>query len=123
LSILQDIYAELTNAPAITAIVADRVFFRNPQNAQNSPYLVYARQQKERDMVRQKDRFQIVCFSRDSAELETLSDAVVALFEGRVEMNGSEYFKIALIFQSDAGVKLSNGFYWNTLTFEIQAVS
>ena len=120
--ILEDLYFELTNDAAITAITTNqRIFYKNPQTVPSDPYIVYSRNTKTRDMVTQFDRFQIACFSKDMAELETLANAVITLFEDKRSMNGNEYYSIFLINQTDSDVKLQEGFYFSILTFEFRS--
>ena len=119
MSIITDIRAELINNAGIAAIVGTRVYWRNPTVAQTEDaYISFSRQTKERDMVRQKDRFQIVCFAKTMSVLDDLSDKVIALFEDKTIVNNHQYFKVYLIAQEDATEKLETGYYWNILTFE-----
>lgn len=119
-----DIRAKIIAAPAVSAIIGSgsnaRMFNKNPIRTQTAAYLSYHRNMKTRDMVSQKDRFQIRAFSMDTLELETLCDAVINCLEGQRLLNGNQYYSNSLISQADGNEKLDDGFYWSIMTFEFK---
>lgn len=123
LSVLTDFVYELENAAAISAIVDDRIFYRNPtdQQSEDDAYLVYTKV-TERNMVRESYIFQLAAFSSDPDELESLTDALIEHFEDRRVMgaDSNEYFSISLINVTDGRVKLESGHWFNTLTLQVK---
>lgn len=115
-----DIRANVLGDSGVAAIVGTRMFLKKPIRKQTAPYLVYYRQNKSRDMVSEKNRFQIVAFSDDTVQLETLCTAVINSLEGKKVLNGNNYHSNSLVGQTDSQDKLDDGFFWSILTFEFK---
>ena len=116
--IIEDLRAEIIGDVTIATIVDERVFNRDPIDQQSLSYLTFDRPAKQRNMIRERNQFRIFAYSKDVDELETLSDAIITLFENKRSMNGNEYFQISLIGQTDNPDVLDSGFYWNVLQFQ-----
>ncbi|MES2395077.1 MAG: hypothetical protein V4549_03700 [Bacteroidota bacterium] len=115
-----DFRFELINNGAVTAIIGSRLFLRDPIRPQTSSYAIYYRQVKNRDMVSEKNRFQITAFSKDTLELENLCQAIINALEGKKVLNSNAYYSNSLLGQTDSRIKLDDGFFWSILTFEFK---
>lgn len=123
MAILEDIFYELTHIAGITATVGSGVYYKNPVSDENLPdnYIVYSRKpSKRRDMVSDSNIFQVACFSKDTAILETITNAILLHFEDRRRLNGNEYYSMFIINQTDGEAKLETGHLYSILTFEFR---
>ncbi len=117
-----DLRATLLANTTVNAIISGRMFLKKPIRAQTDPYLTYFRPSKTRDMVSEKNRFQIFAFSKDTLELENLARAIINALEGKKVLNGNRYYSNSLVAQADSDQKLEDGFFWSILTFEFKNV-
>jgi hypothetical protein len=123
MSIFGDIKTELEADAGISAIVGNRVKWRNPTRIPSGSYITLNRQGKERDIANQADKIRMICYSKDMVELESLTDQIISFLEGKTYLNGNNYYMISLLNQTDGDEKLKEGFYWSMLTFQFNTVT
>lgn len=120
MTVLEDLFYELTNITALTSIIGSNVFFKNPTGDLEDNYIVYSRKPKTRNMVSQFNIFQVVAFSKDMKVLDQIANELILHFENKREMNGNSYYSIFLYAQVDGEKKLQSGHYYSILTFEFR---
>lgn len=113
----EDIHEELTGEATINSIIGNRMFLKKSIETQTEPYITYARNDKTRDMVSESNRFELLLFSKDMVQLETLATNIINFLENKKVLNGNSYFSISLENQTDGSDKLDDGFFWASLTF------
>jgi len=113
LSIYTDLVTALKADSTIYSATGDRIFQRQPLKEPSDTFINIIQESKTQQVANDDKVIRFFIFSKDMTELETLSVALISLLVD----NASLGFKVALQTQSDAQVKLQNGFYYNTLTF------
>lgn len=114
----EDIRTALIADAGINALVGSRIYKNDPIDEQSATYLTFDRPSKERDMVRERNRFRIFVYSKDMDEVETLAGLLIAFFENKTSLNSNEYYKIVFLGQTDNPLRLDNGFYYTLMNFQ-----
>lgn len=104
----------------ISAIVGTRIFYRKAVRQPSDSYIQFVRGSiTDINGVREDDRFRFICFSKNMATLESLTQAVITFFNFRTTaIEGDNYFKVRLLDSTDFEIKLKSGFYYSMIDFE-----
>ena len=104
-TIIKDIAEELLKDGSIAAIVGTRIYGRQPKKEPTEPYIVMNRMDRQRDDIRDVDRFRITIFSGSVSDIEELGELIINRFhEKTVIGKASEesfYYRIELLNETD----------------------
>lgn len=119
--IKEDLYNELKDNAGVSAIVSTRVFFGSPVTEQANSYIAFRLDPAEEyNDVRSLARFRILCFAKDTKEVDELAEAVKSALDGKTSLNSNEYYKVHVFSKVDGNTRLKNEFYYVTIRVEIQ---
>lgn len=103
----------------IAGIVSSRVFARKPNTDQSSSYITILIENDRINEISSVALCRIICFSKDMAQLETLSSRLIATLSAKTNIGGStNMYKTRMVNRRDGDGRLDDGFYWTILFFE-----
>lgn len=116
--ITEDLRLELLSDSAIAAFTSTRIFARQPIDAPSGTYITLRISGRGRNMVREEFVMRVMVFSKNLADLATLSDRVIVFLEGKVIINNdADYYKMWFVNQIENPERLNDGNYFNMLDF------
>jgi len=118
---IPELKSKIEGDSIISPLVSDRVFCPKPLKEQTNTYITLQRTARNRLVAQDLQDFKFFVFSKTISEIETISEALINLFEDD-QIPSKNTYKIVFLAQNDSTERLGNGFYWSILDFRFQMV-